>query len=105
MSLKSLFKNACKYAAYYNDVLSVILSEGVKDILKEKGWRFVETAEAAAILETPAMPYVYTNGLPIETVTTGIGTDVYRAGGPDVIHWYESDKKAAARLKHGIGTP
>ncbi len=105
MSLKSLFKTACKYAAYYNDVLSAIPSKGVKDILKEKGWRFIETTEAAAILEAPAIPYVYSNGLPIETVTTERGTDVYKAGGPDVIYLYESDKKAAARFKHGIGTP
>ncbi len=105
MSLKSLFSTACKYAAYYNDVLSVIPSKGVKDILKEKGWRFTQTPEAAAILEAPVVPYVYSNGLPLETVTTERGTDVYKAGGPDIIHWYEADKKAAAKLKHGIGSP
>ena len=101
MSLKSLFTRACKYAAYYNDVLSPIPSQGVKDLLTEKGWRFKETPEAAALMQGPVVPYVYTS-LPLETVTTERGTDVYKAGGPDIIHWYESDKKAAAARLYGI---
>ncbi len=105
MSLRSLFAKACKYAHYYNDVLSVVPSEGVKDMLKEKGWRFTPSPEAAVILEAPVVPYTYSYGLPLETVTTERGTDVYKEGGADIIRWYKDDKKAAARIKHGIGTP
>lgn len=105
MSLKSLFSTAARYAAYYKDVISVIPSEGVKDILKEKGWRFTEAPEAAALLEAPLIPYAYGCVLPLEIVSTESGTDVYKNGGVDIIHWYEEDKKTAARIKHGIGTP
>lgn len=105
MSLKSLFKTACKYAAYYNDVLSVIPSQGVKDALKEKGWRFTPSPEAAALLEVSAVPHTLGQGIPLETVTTENGTDVYRAGGVDIIDWYKDDKKEAARKVHGIKAP
>ncbi len=105
MSLKSLFTAACRYAAYYNDVLSTIPSQGVKDILQEKGWRFKENPEAASIINAPLVPYACGYAIPLETVTTERGTDVYKQGGTDIIHWYESDKKDAAKLKHGIGSP
>ncbi len=103
MSLKSIFETVRKYAAYYQDTASVVPSQGVRQILNEKGWRFAEAPEAHAVLEATAIPYLYSNGLPLETVTTANGTDIFKANDAALIRRYEADKKAAARIQHGLG--
>ncbi len=104
MSLKTLFKQVSDYTRYAADVLSIIPSEAVKARLNEKGWTFepLPDATAAALLEAPLVPFNMGFGIPLETVKTQEGVDLYKNGSPEDIQRYKADKKSAARLHYGL---
>jgi hypothetical protein len=102
MSLKSVFKNVSNYVGYCGDMLSVVPSPEVKEQLKEKGWKFEPSEDSKHLIDSCALPYAYAGFIPMETVKTKDGVDVYREGSADLIAQYQADKKAAAKMKYGL---
>ncbi|HEY0901850.1 MAG TPA: hypothetical protein VGD95_06980 [Micavibrio sp.] len=102
MSLKSLFKDVSNYARYAADIIAVVPSAPVKNLLTEKGWQFELSAESTALLDAPITSHAMGCYIPPEIVKSSAGVNIYRDGSRDDIKRYQADKKSAARMTYGL---
>lgn len=101
LEIRKLFSTAASYVGYYSDVLSVIPSDKVRKAMENEGWQFKPSEYCDVAIHT-AGDYSLGLGLPLEVVTTEMGTHVYKNSNPETIKLYEDAKKRAAAAIYGI---